>query len=257
MFSQLFIWAFLLTTPLFPHHESQICSRRLEKYFRHGRELNWPEGAVSRESIRAVRRLPRLRVRPSLSFFTYAVQFHLHCWICSSLVRCLSMYGRLQLTVRLCFVTESDHAPRGPLGGSPYWSASRLAEVWTIRKVHSKGGIEAPLFQRVQPASVRLLSPVRWLSTVHWGIMITIIHTHLSSALLKKLLEEWSYQYTGKLQSTYSANKKTAFFSSPKWVGVQWKWWHQSEKGAKQKGLFFPLVSQKGLRAPGVSVLVL
>eukprot|EP00271_Cylindrocystis_brebissonii_P005200 TRINITY_DN1716_c0_g1_i6.p1 TRINITY_DN1716_c0_g1~~TRINITY_DN1716_c0_g1_i6.p1 ORF type:complete len:347 (+),score=33.39 TRINITY_DN1716_c0_g1_i6:143-1042(+) len=36
--------------------------RRAEKYFRHLRlELNWPEGAMSRESIRAVKRLPRMR----------------------------------------------------------------------------------------------------------------------------------------------------------------------------------------------------
>ncbi|GAQ88233.1 putative serine/threonine-protein kinase [Klebsormidium nitens] len=35
--------------------------RRSEKYFRNGRELNWPDGAVSRESIRAVRRVARLR----------------------------------------------------------------------------------------------------------------------------------------------------------------------------------------------------
>ncbi|KAG0600875.1 hypothetical protein M758_11G067900 [Ceratodon purpureus] len=44
-----------------PVHMIKRADRRLEKYFRHGRELNWPEGAVSRESIRAVRRLPRLR----------------------------------------------------------------------------------------------------------------------------------------------------------------------------------------------------
>jgi hypothetical protein len=42
-------------------------SRRSEKYVRYGRELNWPEGAVSKESIRAVRRLPRLRVCVSLA----------------------------------------------------------------------------------------------------------------------------------------------------------------------------------------------
>jgi dual-specificity kinase len=39
----------------------KMADRRSEKYFRNGRELNWPDGAVSRESIRAVRRVPRLR----------------------------------------------------------------------------------------------------------------------------------------------------------------------------------------------------
>lgn len=36
-------------------------SRPAEKYVRRGR-LNWPEGAVSRESIKAVLKLPRLPV---------------------------------------------------------------------------------------------------------------------------------------------------------------------------------------------------
>lgn len=62
-------------------------SRRLEKYFRHGRELNWPEGAVSRESIRAVRRLPRLRVR-SLTFAfvrcRLGIFYHLPVLLCLS-----------------------------------------------------------------------------------------------------------------------------------------------------------------------------
>lgn len=41
-----------------------ICSRSVEKYFRGGSRLNWPEGAVSRESIRAVKKLDRLKVPP-------------------------------------------------------------------------------------------------------------------------------------------------------------------------------------------------
>ncbi|CAM6072641.1 unnamed protein product [Sphagnum tenellum] len=44
-----------------PQHMIKRADRRSEKYVRYGRELNWPEGAVSKESIRAVRRLPRLR----------------------------------------------------------------------------------------------------------------------------------------------------------------------------------------------------
>lgn len=38
------------------------CSSSASKYFRRGARLNWPEGAVSRESIRAVRKLDRLKV---------------------------------------------------------------------------------------------------------------------------------------------------------------------------------------------------
>lgn len=38
------------------------CSRRAEKYFRRGMRLDWPEGATSRESMRAVWKLPRLPV---------------------------------------------------------------------------------------------------------------------------------------------------------------------------------------------------
>ncbi|KAF9598876.1 hypothetical protein IFM89_032730 [Coptis chinensis] len=39
--------------------------RRAEKYFRRGARLDWPEGATSRESMRAVWKLPRLQ-RPGL-----------------------------------------------------------------------------------------------------------------------------------------------------------------------------------------------
>ncbi|KAJ8774379.1 hypothetical protein K2173_011628 [Erythroxylum novogranatense] len=35
-------------------------SRRSERYFRRGARLDWPEGATSRESMRAVWKLPRL-----------------------------------------------------------------------------------------------------------------------------------------------------------------------------------------------------
>lgn len=42
-------------------------SRHAEKYVRRGR-LDWPEGAASRESIKAVMKLPRLQV----SIFLYA-----------------------------------------------------------------------------------------------------------------------------------------------------------------------------------------
>jgi dual-specificity kinase len=38
-----------------------LCSRHGEKYVRKGR-LNWPEGCASRESMKAVMKLPRLQV---------------------------------------------------------------------------------------------------------------------------------------------------------------------------------------------------
>jgi dual-specificity kinase len=44
-----------------PHHMIKKADRRYAKYFRHGTRLNWPEGASSRESIRTVRKLPKLR----------------------------------------------------------------------------------------------------------------------------------------------------------------------------------------------------
>ncbi|KAI3687404.1 hypothetical protein L1987_81100 [Smallanthus sonchifolius] len=43
-----------------PEHMIRKANRGAEKYFRRSR-LNWPEGAVSRESIRAVRKLDRLK----------------------------------------------------------------------------------------------------------------------------------------------------------------------------------------------------
>ncbi|URE07352.1 serine threonine-protein kinase [Musa troglodytarum] len=47
-----------------PQHMIVRANQRAEKYFRQGRglRLDWPEGATSRESIRAVWRLPRLQV---------------------------------------------------------------------------------------------------------------------------------------------------------------------------------------------------
>ncbi|KAE8675825.1 Serine/threonine-protein kinase AFC1 [Hibiscus syriacus] len=45
-----------------PEHMIRRANRGAEKYFRRGSRLNWPEGAVSRESIRAVKKLGRLKV---------------------------------------------------------------------------------------------------------------------------------------------------------------------------------------------------
>eukprot|EP01018_Ginkgo_biloba_P011412 Gb_41360 [translate_table: standard] len=44
-----------------PQHMIEKADRRSARYFRHGRRLNWPEQAASRESIRAVRKLSPLR----------------------------------------------------------------------------------------------------------------------------------------------------------------------------------------------------
>ncbi|KAF3975467.1 hypothetical protein CMV_001282 [Castanea mollissima] len=44
-----------------PEHMIRRADKGAEKYFRRGLRLNWPEGAVSRESIRAVNKLDRLK----------------------------------------------------------------------------------------------------------------------------------------------------------------------------------------------------
>ncbi|GAY60224.1 hypothetical protein CUMW_200300 [Citrus unshiu] len=49
-----------------PEHMIRRASRGTEKYFRRGSRLNWPEGAVSRESIKAVKKLDRLKNMVSL-----------------------------------------------------------------------------------------------------------------------------------------------------------------------------------------------
>ncbi|KAJ6968458.1 serine/threonine-protein kinase AFC1-like isoform X1 [Populus alba x Populus x berolinensis] len=45
-----------------PQHMVVRADRRAEKYFRRGMRLDWPEGATSRESMKAVMKLPRLPV---------------------------------------------------------------------------------------------------------------------------------------------------------------------------------------------------
>ncbi|XP_039128119.1 serine/threonine-protein kinase AFC1-like isoform X2 [Dioscorea cayenensis subsp. rotundata] len=44
-----------------PHHMVSRADRHAEKYFRRGMRLDWPGGATSRESMRAVWKLPRLQ----------------------------------------------------------------------------------------------------------------------------------------------------------------------------------------------------
>ncbi|CAN7057540.1 unnamed protein product [Brassica rapa subsp. trilocularis] len=41
-------------------NQNCFCSRRSERYFRRGAKLDWPEGAASRDSLKAVWKLPRL-----------------------------------------------------------------------------------------------------------------------------------------------------------------------------------------------------
>eukprot|EP00250_Pteridium_aquilinum_P021717 c25203_g1_i19 orf=301-558(+) len=38
-----------------------MCRESAQKYFRHGKRLNWPDRSTSGESIRAVHKLSRLR----------------------------------------------------------------------------------------------------------------------------------------------------------------------------------------------------
>ncbi|XP_074286358.1 serine/threonine-protein kinase AFC3-like isoform X3 [Silene latifolia] len=45
----------------FPRHMIQKATRGAEKYFRRGSRLNWPEGAESRESCRAVQKLEHVK----------------------------------------------------------------------------------------------------------------------------------------------------------------------------------------------------
>lgn len=50
----------------------QMFSRHAEKYVRRGR-LDWPEGATSRESIKAVMKLPRLQVGLIICFLILTI----------------------------------------------------------------------------------------------------------------------------------------------------------------------------------------
>ncbi|KAL5975533.1 hypothetical protein ACLOJK_019857 [Asimina triloba] len=58
-----------------PEYMIQKAHRSMEKYLRKRSRLNWPEGAVSRESIRAVKKLNRLKVP-----FEGVVIWSFNCW---------------------------------------------------------------------------------------------------------------------------------------------------------------------------------
>lgn len=68
----------ILILVLFDH-----CSRGAEKYFRQGSRLNWPEGAESRESSRAVQKLEHLEVWiiQASCKCTFGIISHLQCQI--------------------------------------------------------------------------------------------------------------------------------------------------------------------------------
>jgi len=72
----LFIYSFVFFNihSLCLHTSPGMCSSSAQKYFRRATRLNWPEGAVSRESIRAVRKLDRLKV--SLKFAIFAMRIY-------------------------------------------------------------------------------------------------------------------------------------------------------------------------------------
>ena len=104
-----------------------VCSRHSEKYIRKGR-LNWPEGCTSRESMKAVMKLPRLQV---LYLFV--------CW--SSHFICCEAYF---------YVTwaESGDAKCGSVSWGFHRPFARAAQVWSSKPHDRTGGAEAPLLHR-------------------------------------------------------------------------------------------------------------
>ena len=88
-------------------------SRHAGKYVRRGR-LDWPEGAASRESMKAVLKLPRLQV-------IFSPLILRNCWECCSLICSI-------LTISfLHFFAESSNATCGPVCWRSYTSPARTA----------------------------------------------------------------------------------------------------------------------------------
>uniref|UniRef100_A0A2P2MPE4 Serine/threonine-protein kinase AFC2 isoform X2 n=1 Tax=Rhizophora mucronata TaxID=61149 RepID=A0A2P2MPE4_RHIMU len=91
-----------------PQHMLKNVDRHAEKYIRRGK-LDWPEGATSRESIKAVLKLPRLQVLDAdIHTFSLARLFYLVLYIFFSL-----------------FVAESCNAACGPFR-LPFFTRDRL-----------------------------------------------------------------------------------------------------------------------------------
>uniref|UniRef100_A0A2P2LFC6 Serine/threonine-protein kinase AFC1 n=1 Tax=Rhizophora mucronata TaxID=61149 RepID=A0A2P2LFC6_RHIMU len=61
-----------------PQHMVVRADRRAEKYFRRGTRLDWPEGATSRESMKAVWKLPRLPVFSVDFIFLFTIHKLIH-----------------------------------------------------------------------------------------------------------------------------------------------------------------------------------
>lgn len=74
----------LISNP--PCSSSKLYSRHAEKYVRRGR-LDWPEGGTSKESIRAVQKLPRLQVCVPLAVCMF------HVWLFLCLLRYLLIWS--------------------------------------------------------------------------------------------------------------------------------------------------------------------
>ncbi|CAL5435476.1 unnamed protein product [Camellia sinensis] len=83
-----------------PAHMVRNANRGAEKYFRRGSRLNWPEGAVSRESIRAVNKLDRLKK---------LVLQHVECFRASSLIDLLHGLLKFDPSRRLTAWQALDH----------------------------------------------------------------------------------------------------------------------------------------------------
>ncbi|KAF5936176.1 hypothetical protein HYC85_027305 [Camellia sinensis] len=83
-----------------PAHMVRNANRGVEKYFRRGSRLNWPEGAVSRESIRAVNKLDRLKK---------LVLQHVECFRASSLIDLLHGLLKFDPSRRLTARQALDH----------------------------------------------------------------------------------------------------------------------------------------------------
>uniref|UniRef100_A0A2P2MPK2 Serine/threonine-protein kinase AFC2 isoform X1 n=1 Tax=Rhizophora mucronata TaxID=61149 RepID=A0A2P2MPK2_RHIMU len=99
-----------------PQHMLKNVDRHAEKYIRRGK-LDWPEGATSRESIKAVLKLPRLQVLDAdIHTFSLARLFYLVLYIFFSL-----------------FVAESCNAACGPFRWRSYTFITRTSEVRSFR----------------------------------------------------------------------------------------------------------------------------
>lgn len=98
--------------------------RHADKYVRRGR-LDWPEGATSRESIRAVLKLPRLQVggaQKNLIGSCWYYKMHL-CGL-DILSNCFFFFSSL---------SEPCNAACRSFGGEFDWSPARPSQIWSNR----------------------------------------------------------------------------------------------------------------------------